>query len=78
MPTARDRTDASATGDSMNNSFDNKLGLLLRRYAETQQAVSWKGSQPISYWEAIESDATMAKVKLKEYLLTNYKVEVKI
>ena len=37
-----------------------KLAALIRRYSETQVALSWKGSQPISYWEAIEDDAASA------------------
>ena len=57
MPTARDRTDASATGDSIVINAETKLSKLIKRYAETQVELSWNGSRPVEEFEWINRDA---------------------
>lgn len=45
-----------------------QLTALIKRYADTQIALSWKGSQPVSYWDAIEGDAGMAAQDLEIFI----------
>ena len=55
-----------------------KLASLIKRYADTQVALSWKGSQPISYWEAIEDDAASASEDVKLFISLEFGREVKL
>lgn len=45
-----------------------QLTALIKRYADTQIALSWKGSQPVSYWDAIEGDAASAAQDLEVFI----------
>ncbi|UNI71225.1 hypothetical protein P5_0048 [Aeromonas phage P5] len=45
-----------------------ELAKLMKRYAATQVALSWKGAQAISDWEAIEYDAELAKRELENFV----------
>lgn len=55
-----------------------QLTALIKRYAETQVALSWKGSQPISYWEAIEEDAASAAEDVELFISMELGREVEL
>ena len=45
-----------------------QLAALIKRYANTQIAMSWKGAQPVSYWDVIEGDAASAAQALEVFI----------
>ena len=55
-----------------------QLTALIKRYANTQIAVSWKGSQPVSYWEAIEDDAASATEDVELFISLELGREVEL